>query len=359
MTNKTKTWWADKKTTTIANRMFRPNTELVMPHLFYDVLNDNGSPIFSSEFSGTSTLTIDDLIDKFVNLGGKVIIKNKQIPTNNKDVMISWDVGAVTIAFSQNGNLKIDIAFRDEELYEKCNEILYQESKEPNKGDIHTLIQEGNRMSIQRLCATGKPLEKLNYTPKVAHDYDTIVSALQCEDPRGRILIIDGPPGTGKTYFLRALINDVQAKFVLVPPNMLRELTGPQLLPILFDNEYDEHVDSFVDVKPTKLILVIEDADECLVPRQSDNIGLITTLLNLGDGILGHALDLRIIATTNAKVGKIDPAILRPGRLLKRIEINKLNKTQSEEIYNRLTGKPINLEDKQYSLAEIYDLTAE
>ncbi len=48
-------------------------------------------------------------------------------------------------------------------------------------------------------------------------------------------------------------------------------------------------------------MLIVEDADECLVQRGSDNMSTIASVLNISDGILGSILDVRVLATTNAE----------------------------------------------------------
>ena len=53
----------------------------------------------------------------------------------------------------------------------------------------------------------------------------------------------------------------------------------------------------------------MEDADATLATRQIDNVGRLSDLLNMSDGILGEMADLRIIATTNAKSTEIDEAV--------------------------------------------------
>ena len=84
------------------------------------------------------------------------------------------------------------------------------------------------------------------------------------------------------------------------------------------------------------IALVLEDADRCLVTRGENNINSIQSLLNLGDGILGSLLDLRIIATTNAKKLEMEAAILRPGRLSKRLEVGALDLDTARGVFRRL-----------------------
>ena len=91
-------------------------------------------------------------------------------------------------------------------------------------------------------------------------------------------------------------------------------MTTPDLLRILLPD--DEHSNSGGDDDHcSPLVLLIEDADQCLISRMTDNLPAISTLLNLADGILGRCLDVRVIATSNAKVVDVDKALLRPGRI--------------------------------------------
>ncbi len=89
-------------------------------------------------------------------------------------------------------------------------------------------------------------------------------------------------------------------------------------------------------------------------------MGPLSSLLNATDGLFGDLLDLRIIATTNAKKLDIDPALLRPGRLLKQLEFEKLSMEQSNQVLQRLCSEKsinsdsIKLFTKPQTLAEIY-----
>lgn len=88
-----------------------------------------------------------------------------------------------------------------------------------------------------------------------------------------------------------------------------------------------------------RLIILLEDADTLLVPRQADNMSDIQTVLNLSDGLLGEALDIRLIATTNAKRVDMDPALKRDGRLCCHIEVPDLSAEHANRVYSRLTQK--------------------
>jgi SpoVK/Ycf46/Vps4 family AAA+-type ATPase len=102
-------------------------------------------------------------------------------------------------------------------------------------------------------------------------------------------------------------------------------------------------------------ILLIEDAEPLLEIRGSADgrsTG-ISNLLNMTDGLLNDILGLTVIATFNTQLSKIDPALLRPQRLIARKEFKKLPKTQLEKL---ATAIDVPLPDIKYpaSLAEFY-----
>jgi len=86
------------------------------------------------------------------------------------------------------------------------------------------------------------------------------------------------------------------------------------------------------------MALIIEDADKVLVNRQAGDMAAISSLLNLGDGILGSVLDVRIIATTNAEKLEMDAATRRKGRLCQYIDVGSVEPDRAESILRRLTG---------------------
>ena len=63
-------------------------------------------------------------------------------------------------------------------------------------------------------------------------------------------------------------------------------------------------------------MLILEDAESILHRRGNDNREKVATLLNITDGLLGDALGLHVICTLNSDLTDIDPALLRPGRLV-------------------------------------------
>lgn len=189
-----------------------------------------------------------------------------------------------------------------------------------------------------------------NYSPRTNLAIDEMMKQIAAPNPFGRLVILDGPPGTGKTHLVQSLIGEMKAASLVLPPSMIQYLGKPDLIPALEDLWTAEK-------KP--IVLIVEDADEMLQNREKDNQSAIASTLNLTDGILGRLFDIRIIATSNIQIDNIDPALLRPGRLLKRITVGLLPSEQAKAIFEReLPGKDIPevFDTKsEFSLAEVYE----
>jgi|WetSurMetagenome_2_1015567.scaffolds.fasta_scaffold132129_1 hypothetical protein len=223
-------------------------------------------------------------------------------------------------------------------------------------GKVYALVPDSSgKLESKSLGVGSINLIEDNYRPEVLQGYQKVVNDILSTNPSGRVSIFDGPPGSGKTYLIRALLSACpKTKFLLLPANMVSTMTGPELLGTLIKESPGTENSNKKD--KTSLVLVLEDADSCLSIRAADNISAISSILNLSDGIIGNLLDFRIICTTNAEAKNIDEAILRPGRLSARVEVGFLDKDHAQRVYNRLGGKETVLNNKFYSLAEVYTM---
>jgi hypothetical protein len=230
-----------------------------------------------------------------------------------------WDESIVEVELSGDTYVRLSGMSQSEEFIDNLRKVIRPHLLPAKRqGHVFAIVYQSGRLALNSIGNAGIPLVRRNYTPAVMESFDFVIKDLNSAHPSGRIVILEGEPGTGKTHMVRALLLDVpDAMFVLVSPDMVTALGGPELLPLLLSHKHS--------YATGPIILILEDADRCLVTRQGDNINSIQSLLNLGDGILGSMLDLRIIATTNAKKLELEPAILRPGRLSKRLEVGALD----------------------------------
>jgi hypothetical protein len=340
-------WWDGKDVARIGE--YAPaELSTAKLQMLVDALRDGGYPVAEYDADGTTDATLDQLTRRFVELGARVVERNTSDRGESGGVIGVWTTGIIFVRRYQKG-ASISFALRDPELFDKCVAIANAALEKHRQGDVFTLTGDGGPLELRRIGNAGLPLERANYQKEILEKYDRAVTGLSSPEPHGRLVIVDGPPGVGKTYMVRGMLQEVpNTTFLLLPASMIDDITGPALLPALLDAR-----DSPFDGGSKRLVLVVEDADAALVPRASDNVALISALLNLGDGILGHTLDLRLIVTTNAKSVDIDPALVRPGRLLERIAIGPLPATEAARVYTRISHKT-DPNPRRSTLAEIY-----
>lgn len=237
----------------------------------------------------------------------------------------------------------------DRKLFEFFQKLL-EDSTTPQSshGRAFVLTMTARGPQLEVIGVAAEPLERGNYNPDVIEDFDHVVSDIKSSDPSGRLAILDGPPGTGKTYAIRALMHECpDALFVFVPTTLIQDLANPSMIGGLLNIRKGSG--------ETPLVLVVEDADASLRKREGDNDNHVSALLQLGDGVIGSLLNIRVICTSNLRDEAMDEAILRPRRLSRKITIGYLNQPVAEDVYKRLTGQSIRIRE-DLTLSQVYSM---
>lgn len=182
---------------------------------------------------------------------------------------------------------------------------------------------------------------ELNYGKQFSKIHDNIVQRLNNQNDNG-IVLLHGLPGTGKTTYIKYLSSLIENKKIMfIPPSMAESLSDPSLIPFL--------------LKHKNSILIIEDAEKVIGDRETSGSSLgVSNILNLTDGILGECLNVQIIATFNMKREKIDPALLRKGRLIAEHKFEELSVDESNTLLKHL-GKTQTVDQKMV-LSDIYNI---
>ena len=160
-----------------------------------------------------------------------------------------------------------------------------------------------------------------------------------CEQEKPGIFMLYGSPGCGKSMAIRKLIAECDTDFYILDSSILNNITSTLFIDFLMD-------------ECSNCVLILEDCETLLRNREESFNPFMSAMLNLTDGLLGDGLKLKFICTFNTNLNKIDPAILRKGRLTGKYEFKRLPKDKANEVCRNLGFPEIN---KEASLAEIYN----
>jgi len=150
------------------------------------------------------------------------------------------------------------------------------------------------------------------------------------------VLLLIGPPGTGKTTFIRGLLSHTGSSAMVTYDASILEKD------FVFANFIEQNVN----------LLVLEDSDNFLKARSEGNT-MMHRFLNVGDGLVTTKGKKLIFSTNLPSVRDVDEALIRPGRCFDILKFEKLDDNQAKTLAEK-QGFVLNEEKDSWTLAEIF-----
>lgn len=237
---------------------------------------------------------------------------------------ISYDIQSASIVLRLNGDKKRVLEWYDaivEQFEEVTNTIEWMYSTDGQSIEVPI---RGDR----------KPIEEMY--PFLG---DRSLSEYYSDflESSASILLLIGPPGTGKTTFIRGLLQhaDTSAMVTYDAGILAKDYIFAQF------------------IEGDKNIMVIEDADNFLGAR-SDGNDMMHKFLNVGDGLVTTKGKKLIFSTNLPSIKDVDSALIRPGRCFDILHFGQLNEAQAQKLADKLEVKLEIKDDGKYSVADIF-----
>lgn len=207
------------------------------------------------------------------------------------------------------GLLKISHVYYSSETVDAVSKVqdffaAYLQKHQSNEAKVSILLKEPHGLVFK---THGIKPYSINFETMYNDDFLPVhqhIKSKLTNDNKG-VVLLHGIAGSGKTNYIKWLTSQVPSKqFIFVPTNMISYLTDPEFMSMLIDNKNS--------------ILVLEDCENYIAERTADDINtdVVSSILNIADGMLSDILECQFICTFNSDLSKVDEALLRKGRLI-------------------------------------------
>ncbi|XP_052470960.1 ribosome biogenesis protein SPATA5 [Carassius gibelio] len=176
---------------------------------------------------------------------------------------------------------------------------------------------EGSKVTYSMIGGLSGQLQVIRETIELPLKHPELFRNYGIPPPRGVLLY--GPPGTGKTMIGRAIANEVGAHMSVI--------NGPEIMSKFYGESEGRLRQIFTQASQRQPAIIFIDELDALCPKREGAQNevekrLVATLLTLMDGIgsEGHSGQLLVLGATN-RPHALDPALRRPGRFDKELEI--------------------------------------
>ncbi len=191
------------------------------------------------------------------------------------------------------------------------------------------------KVSYEDIGGLKEELQRVRETIELPMRHPELFRKLGIEPPKGVLLY--GPPGTGKTLIAKAVANESGAHFI--------PIAGPEIISKYYGESEQKLREIFEEARQNAPSIIFIDELDSIAPRREDVTGeverrVVAQLLTMMDGLEERG-QVVVIGATN-RVDAIDPALRRPGRFDREMEIGVPNEVDRSEILKIHTrGMPV------------------
>ena len=212
------------------------------------------------------------------------------------------------------------------------------------------ISQEGSVDSItyEDIGGLGDAVTRVREMIELPLRHPELFKRLGVEAPKG--VLLHGPPGTGKTLLAKAIANETNSNFFTIG--------GPEIMSKYHGESEERLRNVFQEAERNAPSIIFIDEIDSIAPKREEVSNeverrIVAQLLSLMDGMTSRG-KVVVIAATN-RINAIDPALRRPGRFDREIEIGVPNKEGRLEILQIHTrGMPL---DKDVDLQKLADIS--
>ncbi|RDE17913.1 MAG: AAA family ATPase [Candidatus Thorarchaeota archaeon] len=204
-----------------------------------------------------------------------------------------------------------------------------------------------SQVTYEEIGGLSEPIQRIREMVELPMRHPEIFKRLGIDPPRG--LILHGPPGTGKTLLAKAVASESEANFT--------HINGPEIMSKFYGESEQKLRKIFEDAEENAPSIIFIDELDAIAPKREDVQGeverrVVAQLLATMDGLKSRG-QVVVIGATN-RLNALDPALRRPGRFDREIEIgvpDEAGRLEVLHIHSRgmpLTTEGENIVDLQY-----------
>ena len=183
-----------------------------------------------------------------------------------------------------------------------------------SKSSISVQDKKIDRITYEDIGGIKNEVQKVREMIELPLRHPELFDKIGIEAPKG--VLLHGPPGTGKTLLAKAVANETNANFY--------SIGGPEIMSKFYGESEGKLREIFLQAQENAPSIIFIDEIDSIAPKRDEVSGdvekrIVSQLLSLMDG-LKIRKKVVVIAATN-RPNAIDPALRRPGRFDREIEI--------------------------------------